>query len=240
MAFELLGMLGKILHIKNSFFRVLPNPTCYHWNRQYFSLPELLQAYQKEISTDDADARGNQHLNCLQTQAENIERVISKTQPTFSAGLLSALHQALEVCDEFLTRQVSRKKVELVLRTHIQTVLSMLNETERGVSPDRPSGAASRPEPADDEPPFASLDTQPPEHKQDKLMEIYFSRVLPRINNSGRLPALTGGSELQTNIWCTLVFRSLCWLTLHDFHKHDKQIASMSELIGSRYPVYVL
>ena len=41
------------------------------------------------------------------------------------------------------------------------------------------------------------------------------------------------------DVWCTLVFRMLCWLLLHDFHKKDVQI-SKSELFGSRQPVYIM
>lgn len=40
------------------------------------------------------------------------------------------------------------------------------------------------------------------------------------------------------DIWCTLVFRMICWLMLHDFSKSDQQI-SRSELLGSRMPVYI-
>ncbi|KAH7629678.1 hypothetical protein B0T09DRAFT_264064 [Sordaria sp. MPI-SDFR-AT-0083] len=39
-------------------------------------------------------------------------------------------------------------------------------------------------------------------------------------------------------IWCTLIFRMLCWLQLHDFDKKDKQSAK-SELRGSRLPVFI-
>ena len=45
--------------------------------------------------------------------------------------------------------------------------------------------------------------------------------------------------EQRTNIWCTLVFRMLVWLLLHDFDKHDVQV-SKSELMGSRLPVYIV
>ena len=45
------------------------------------------------------------------------------------------------------------------------------------------------------------------------------------------------GREAE-RIWCTLVFRSLCWLLLHDFSKKDVQIPK-SELLGSRLPVYI-
>jgi hypothetical protein len=40
------------------------------------------------------------------------------------------------------------------------------------------------------------------------------------------------------DIWCTLVFRMICWLMLHDFNKLDVQVPK-SELLGSRMPVYV-
>lgn len=40
------------------------------------------------------------------------------------------------------------------------------------------------------------------------------------------------------DVWCTLVFRMICWLMLHDFHKLDVQV-SKSELLGSRMPVYI-
>ena len=43
---------------------------------------------------------------------------------------------------------------------------------------------------------------------------------------------------LASTIWCTLQFRMMLWLTLHDFHKKDVQI-SKSELYGSRLPVYI-
>ncbi|EHA51956.1 modin [Pyricularia oryzae 70-15] len=47
-------------------------------------------------------------------------------------------------------------------------------------------------------------------------------------------------SEIRSSdVWCTLVFRMLCWLRLHDFHKDDRQISSKSELCGSRLPVYI-
>ncbi|XP_044715066.1 modin protein [Hirsutella rhossiliensis] len=40
------------------------------------------------------------------------------------------------------------------------------------------------------------------------------------------------------DIWCVLVFRMICWLMLHDFHREDLQV-SKSELLGSRMPVYI-
>ncbi|KAL1902418.1 hypothetical protein Sste5346_001398 [Sporothrix stenoceras] len=41
------------------------------------------------------------------------------------------------------------------------------------------------------------------------------------------------------DIWCTLTFRMICWLMLHDFHKKDVQI-SKSDVYDSRLAVYIL
>ncbi|RSM17180.1 hypothetical protein CDV31_004073, partial [Fusarium ambrosium] len=40
------------------------------------------------------------------------------------------------------------------------------------------------------------------------------------------------------DVWCTLMFRMICWLMLHDFNKLDVQVAK-GELLGSRMPVYI-
>ncbi|CAK7203863.1 hypothetical protein SEUCBS139899_006612 [Sporothrix eucalyptigena] len=41
------------------------------------------------------------------------------------------------------------------------------------------------------------------------------------------------------DIWCTLVFRMICWLMLHDFHKKDVQVPK-SDVYDSRLAVYIL
>jgi hypothetical protein len=41
-----------------------------------------------------------------------------------------------------------------------------------------------------------------------------------------------------SDVWCVLIFRMICWLLLHDFHKLDVQI-DKDGLFGSRLPVYV-
>jgi hypothetical protein len=41
-----------------------------------------------------------------------------------------------------------------------------------------------------------------------------------------------------SDVWCVLIFRMICWLLLHDFHKLDVQI-DKDGLFGSRSPVYI-
>ncbi|KAM0478966.1 hypothetical protein ACHAPX_004944 [Trichoderma viride] len=57
----------------------------------------------------------------------------------------------------------------------------------------------------------------------------------PEITFEGSLADLEVSHD---DIWCTLVFRMICWLMLHSFNKKDVQLPK-SELLGSRMPVYI-
>ncbi|KAI0836219.1 hypothetical protein F5Y06DRAFT_112216 [Hypoxylon sp. FL0890] len=46
------------------------------------------------------------------------------------------------------------------------------------------------------------------------------------------------GARERDITWCLLVFRMLCWLQLHDFHRDDVMIPR-SATYGSRMPVYI-
>lgn len=110
---------------------------------------------------------------------------------------------------------------------------------------------------------FNDVMTASPEVRQRTLMRIYFSRLQPRVVQLAEEAWLqqddgdsddedtefddgddgggngNGPRKLEAaSVWCTLVFRMLCWLLLHDFSKMDVQI-SKSELLGSRLPVYI-
>jgi hypothetical protein len=43
--FEILGMVGDVMHIKDKSFRMVPNPTVFHWDMTEFSLIILLEEY---------------------------------------------------------------------------------------------------------------------------------------------------------------------------------------------------
>jgi hypothetical protein len=110
---------------------------------------------------------------------------------------------------------------------------------------------------------FDDVMTASPEVRQRTLMRIYFSRLQPRVvqlaeeawlqqddgDSDDEDAEIDHGSDVggddngprkleAASVWCTLVFRMLCWLLLHDFSKMDVQI-SKSELLGNRLPVYI-
>ncbi|KAK1834004.1 hypothetical protein QBC39DRAFT_344903 [Podospora conica] len=106
------------------------------------------------------------------------------------------------------------------------------------------------------------------DRKHELLMDLYFrsvrARVVDRVcdrlqREKGSMPA---GSptvrrstdfvaamarkqprqeleERVSDVWCTLVFRALCWLLLHHFHEKDVQVEK-SDLYESRQPVYIM
>ncbi|KAF9766988.1 hypothetical protein IL306_000503, partial [Fusarium sp. DS 682] len=45
----MLGMVGIVLQIKGTAFRMLPNPTIHHWDRKFFSVRALLVAYKSVL-----------------------------------------------------------------------------------------------------------------------------------------------------------------------------------------------
>jgi len=162
-------------------------------------------------------------------------------QAIYSPALFEALHTAIEACDAFLepreNREPSDSLLRLVLRSHLQAVLEMVNgePLEReDVPEDGPTGHTIR-----------DLDAAS-DRKHAMLMEMYFGSV--RENVIGRVQRRQKSREgvdkkalkrELNEIWCALVFRMICWLLLHHFHEKDVQVEK-SDVFESRLPVYIV
>lgn len=344
MVFETLGMIAKPMWIENTYYRYLPNPTTYSWNKKNFSLPKLILEFNRAVNDDDI-APETDHLLQLQKWVYDVAKHLQnkkawREDSVFPMTLLQALHAAIAKCDKYL-KDEGADLVSLVIREHVQEVMRLLNT--------RPPAAATSPGGAGDSgdestlsaresQTFDELNSAGPEEKQQKFMDIYFTTVLqsvtrnchevlrkknstryvhspsqsrvdlgvgapapasaapaddaatvvresvgsefgsspnpnekadaaevhvqqqqqqPRRSSTPQLLVTPGHhrdgegmarlkrmsttlhEQLTGNVWCTLVFRMLCWLLLHDFHKKDVQI-SKSELYGSRLPVYIV
>lgn len=167
----------------------------------------------------------------------------------------------------FVSSNNRRKLTLLTLRSHIQVVLAGLNEgTTSETQVDFRDGDASAPPPAWDE--LDHLPPELKQAKLMEIyFRIVRPKVVTEVERStgdldASLPAQrhdhststviddeSGGDlnnvplwKLETvsceDIWYTLVFRSICWLMLHNFHPDDVQIPK-SDLFGSRLPVYI-
>jgi hypothetical protein len=173
--FELLGMLGRTIHIRNSGFRMLPNPTPYHWHRNFFDLPQLVREYRKKLSDPDLDLPTVPQLQQLQKDASILVQALKldteSTTPGFSMALLNTLHDVLDRCDSFL-RDSDRVLFWAVVREHFQVVLKLINEEgQTNVKKDDESDVEERAMH------FGELTAASPEMRQEVFMELYFHKV---------------------------------------------------------------
>jgi hypothetical protein len=251
-------MLGKTLHIRYSSFRMLPNPTPYHWDKNSFNLRRLVREYRKRI--DDLD---HPLVPLVQQLVDDTNRLVlaldqdqTSQTPGYSMELLNTLHYILDRCDDFI-RNSNWDLVRIVIREHFQETLKLINA--EGESTNNDDGSVGT---RDQRLDFGVLTAASPEVRQDVFMDLYFYTVLSQVTGRAVIqyrrqqatqyapgpddldtpsPATPQPDlELQASaIWCTLVLRMMCWLLLHDFHEDDVQIPK-SELLGSRLPVYIL
>lgn len=268
--FEMIGMLARNFHVKNSSFRRLPNPTQYRWDARSFSFDLMLKAF--SLQTDALGwwnrSRGMQtSLGTLVIKhSRDLRHLIlpaPDSEQTSSLEVIDRLHSTIESLDEILMveeqepnirkkkttaelRSARQKHVPLVLRFHIQEVVSGLNEyksaeTKPDSDEDRPDNNKTKK--STDTPSWDDVLKAPLELRQHLLMKVYFLVVLPNVRKAiGNLDSMYPGLGLDScfvsEVWCALLFRSICWLMLHDFHPKDVQILK-SDLYGSRLPVYI-
>ncbi|TDZ15159.1 hypothetical protein Cob_v011888 [Colletotrichum orbiculare MAFF 240422] len=151
-AFELLGMAGVVLQIPGTAFRMLPNPTIWHWDRKSFSLRTLLGDFVhaiKEAGSEDAMFQDTPRscVSVLHHEAKRVEDKFSELEAhdgpeailrrtknpeerIYSPDLLMALHSAVAKCDEHLAKPDNANLVQNVLRVHFQELLRILNDED--------------------------------------------------------------------------------------------------------------
>jgi hypothetical protein len=180
--FELLGMLCKTLRIRNSAFRMLPNPTPYHWDKNFFNIRRLVMEYRKKISDSDADLPRVPQIEALIGHADKLEAALKNDKrsntPGYSMPLLDTLHDVLDDCDAFLM-VVDRDLVRMVVREHFQEVLKLINDKSGGdVDGDAKSTHGDGRQRAEH---FDELTAASPELRQEAFMDLYFFKVLDQV-----------------------------------------------------------
>ncbi|KAH0493365.1 hypothetical protein TgHK011_000038 [Trichoderma gracile] len=260
-AFEILGMVGEIFHIKDTAFRMLPNPTPYYWEPNTFSLATLssniVSLLKGAEKADTLTNEGDQLLQLLDWYDQSTERIekpanesinteISATTPLHRIAHLRA---GIELCDSYLG-EVDIGMVFQVIRVHIQEVLGMLNEktsSDELAGPGLTNGGQKLAITISD------IDSASVDEKHHLLAQIYYGSIRnsviqtvykQRSQYSQKTSAEMADSETKVKrdinmIWCTLIFRMLYWLQLHNFHKKDIQV-DKGDAYDSRIPVYIL
>lgn len=313
-------MVAKPIYIPDTYFRFIPNPTTFSWNRKNFSLRKLLLQYHEALKSN-TDIEKTEQICQLVVLGRELRKHLDKweNEEEFSMGLLSTLNGSIQACDSYLApandkdlKSYRFKNVKLVIREHVQKVMKILNVSGTGNDADHSDDRTLSSKDRLQEKESAALDelnSAAPEARNAKLIEIYFKTVRPDVlkncyeslTDDSYIPSMqsrdnltnmvsvgakgekrggneedqegteTPGLEMRSravtpssdvddqaegekneaqeyhrhthenefaDVWCTLMFRMLCWLLLHDIHKKDVQV-SKSELYGSRLPVYI-
>lgn len=178
--FEVLGMVATSIYIPQTYYRFLPNPTTFSWNRKNFSLRKLILEYTGFLANDDMIVMRTSHISdltrwCLDLQMHLVKW---KNEDVFSMTLLQALHDVVEKCDEFLKKD--EKLVKLVIREHVQEVMRLLNEGSSS-SHDERDDTTTLSSTDRNRRVFDELNSAGPEERQNKLMDIYFATVLQAV-----------------------------------------------------------
>lgn len=102
-SFELLGMLSQTLHIENTYFTYIPNPTADRWDSQSVSLVKMMESFQRLFFNDLPDVRRNRKI--VDRLNEHMREILSHQEDQNVETLLRyrALHAALDDANEILT-----------------------------------------------------------------------------------------------------------------------------------------
>lgn len=203
----------------------------------------LILEFQRSLEINQGISASS-HIFALREWAERVCLVIrDMIEPGQQAGLqrapislatLSVLVRAIEKCDRYFWAEPQN----LIARFHFNEVLRFLGESANLTAGD----TNWRPDVTN----YARLMLAGPEDKEAVLMDVYFLVILPRVAEAFDRESIGASSSTDgvmpahaVDGWCTLVFRMLCWLLLHDFDKEDFQIADLSGIFGDETPVYI-
>ncbi|KAK4161335.1 Mod-A [Cladorrhinum sp. PSN259] len=134
--FELLGMLGRPLHILKRPFTYLPNPAAFVLNKQAFSPRRLLHEFHIRLKQETEHRSKEGFLDRINSLADGLNDAPQGGLPAnqdgdYSPQLLDKLHAAIDHVDEFLKKQNTKSVVLDVLRRHIQEVLLAINTSAK-------------------------------------------------------------------------------------------------------------
>ncbi|KAH8591624.1 hypothetical protein B0O99DRAFT_631880 [Bisporella sp. PMI_857] len=223
-SFEIIGMLGQVIRLRGSSFRMVPNPTSDYWRKKIgrkasWKITVLMEIFHEHVQTLILNKA--YHLSHEICQISDLWREIAKLDCTDEANISiecrEAIHDAADHCTAYLL-SLPQSDVLSVLVSHITNVVAVLD------NPNSPLNT------------IALINA----NKEDTLFSYYFDKIRPAVVDGIDKENAENSKvkEKRETIWVVLVFRMLCWLLLHDFHQADVKVVP-SDLRGSRMPVFI-
>ncbi|KAL3428310.1 modin [Phlyctema vagabunda] len=224
-SFEIVAMLGKVVRIRGSNFRMLPNPTADHWLKtsdsrkaswQIVRLMEVFQESLKQRLEEENHGPGTQ-MRIAAESWKAIRKHGCTDDANLTLGAREAIHDAIDDVDKYLLG-LEQKDVLDVVVAHLEEVMEVLEN------------------------PTSQLNTIVLSNKEEPFVRFYFNEIFPKVINrrvrEEDPPTTPKKKNQRSDIWVTLIFRMFCWLLLHDFDSKDTKIVP-ADLEGSRMPIYI-
>jgi len=125
------------------------------------------------------------------------------------------IHDALDRINEQFhdPKAFPQGEITSVLASHLQTILATTNDIQHAMN---------------------LLDAG---DVKGKLVRCYFEKVFSTVKN-GDLDLDDDQKSKRGVIWLGLIFRMICWFSLHDFDKNDVN-RMPADMKGSRMPVFI-
>ncbi|KAI1110846.1 hypothetical protein F5Y14DRAFT_465222 [Nemania sp. NC0429] len=241
--FEVIGMLGRNLHLPDRYFTFLPNPTSFPLDKRNFSLGRLLREFVTQM--DMLGGSPPYEIVRIHNMARSLlQKPALHSWRCYPPELMSELHEAIFDLDNILMQsKASEHLVVEVARLHLEATHAFINGAtigSKGGSPDAASSETS----------IDDLSNCSPREAEKRLMRVYFEKIQPVattisesffeswVDHNPEQSADNHESEEGLKpttqscpkegqaviIWCALVLRMICWLSLHNFDKDDVQI----------------
>lgn len=225
--FELLGMLANTYRLRNSVLYMLPNPTEDRWpgDTSIIEWWGEMKGYQdclERLTMSDSKSEAPRTALVEQLSTHSLVKLISErvaeinrlwTQKQGDIDVREEIHDALDLINGQFRDQKKFPQSEItgVLASHLQTILAATDEIQHAI------GA------------YDAVNAQ------GKLVRSYFDKVLWTVEG---LDLDDDHKSKRGVIWLGLIFRMLCWFSLHDFDKNDVNIMP-ADMKGSRMPVFI-
>lgn len=230
-------MLGETFRLRNSGFRRVPNPTKDSWPQEYLFPLVFLDSFVNNLDSVRSKYQLSDRSE-LQTISRECEKILQAANPSLMSidiDVLEAVHDAIDEATELLSFWTD-SAILFVVGEHVTHVVDALHD------------------------PFSELNSMRKPKKvvspskvgkpRRRMIKLYLETILPKIYKmSTSSPHKIKRAELDAGVricsesdgivlWCILLFRMICWLTLHDFDPEDIQMIP-SSLRHSRVPVYI-
>jgi hypothetical protein len=220
-------MLADTFRLRNSVLHMLPNPTEDKWpgdtsiiewwgemKGYQDCLETLIMSDQKSETprTDVVELISTHPLvEFISLQVAEINRLWTIEERDIEVR--EGIHDALDHINKQFRdpKMFPQNEITGVLASHLQTILAATDEIQHSI---------------------CAYDAN---ESQGKLVRSYFDKVLSTVEG---LDLTDDQKSKRGVIWLGLIFRMVCWFSLHDFDKNDVNIMP-ADMKGSRMPVFI-